>query len=168
MTRTLEDLDDEVTQLRELVTRLTPKEGEIRVGDSVFFFANDAPGTPPALAQVTNVCAPFLVDLMYWNGESMVGKKSVHSRQFAIQKQMSKTQITQMGIWDTIESHYKTVDTEKARLDKLRTDREKEVRERWAKENPEKAAAIAAKAAQPQVAATAPAEQPQRRPAGKV
>lgn len=162
MSRTIEELDAEVTSLRQVVDRLTPKEGQCRVGDNVFFFANDAPGTPPALAQVTNVCAPFLVDLMYWNGEAMVGKKSVHSRQFAIQKQMSKAQITQMGIWDTIDSHYKTVDQETARLNKLRTDREAEVRklyeEKKAKEQPHVAPAQTAPAAGEQ----------QRRTAGKV
>ncbi len=147
MTRTIEELDAEVIELRQLVERLTPKEGQVRVGDNVFFFANDAPGTPPQLAQITKVNAAYLVDLMYWNGERMVGKQSVHSRGFAIQKQMSKAQITQMGIWDTIDSHYKTIDQETARLNKLRTDREKEVKDRWNKENPEKAAALAAKEA---------------------
>lgn len=161
MTRTIEELDAEVADLRRLVDRLAGN-GNVRVGDNVFFFANDAPGTPPQLAQVTNVSAPFLVDLKMWNGEREVGKTSVHSREFAIQKQLSKAQITQMGIWQSIDSHYKTVDAENARLNKLRTDREAEVRRMHA----EKAAATPAAQTPPQ-SAEQPAGQGQRRPVGK-
>jgi hypothetical protein len=71
---------------------------------------------------------------------------------------MTKAQITQMGIWDTIDSHYKTVDQENARLTKLRTDREAEVKRLYEEK----------KAAQPQPQAVQAAPfEGRRRTAGK-
>ena len=162
MTRTLEELDAEVTALRQIVDRLAPK-GDIRVGENVFFFSNDAPGTPPLLAQVTLVHAPFLVDLKMWNGEKEVGRKSVHSRQFAKDKQLSKAQISQMGIWDRIDAHYAVVDEENARLAKLKAEREAVVAEQHRKWKEDKAKAAGTPVA---TQATPEQQEPVARPRG--
>jgi hypothetical protein len=75
------------------------------IGKPVHYFAGIHPTLAPQAAQIVAISAPHLVDLAVWNGNSYVGKESIHHRNFPAIK--DNPAIARPGVWEEIEASMK-------------------------------------------------------------